>query len=217
MPIYNPTAGGGSLEIYESSLNYLNGYDFFKSIGLLDDTFTQLIGATTTIPAFSSQVGVNLTIDNSVAKSAAPGGASAAGWDFAAKNEVLIEAWITGSALFFGVGVNESTMPVGAQQDDFQAVFGTSPVLDKHVGGANTVLASDSTLSANGGVGQSAWGVALYVNGTTNVQKMFLNIGGFWIPVLSASDASFTTFQSAYLRHNGSSVRFISPIYVWGK
>ena len=219
MPIYNPTAGGGGINVYESNLAYLNGYDFFTSIGILDNTFTELFGYTTTIGAFDGSVGTAMVIDNSVALSGAPSAHSMAGWDFAVKDEVLVMAWGTPSLSgYFGVGINESTLPAGAQQDDYQSTFQTTSIQwGKHVGGAFTVLASDLTIGNNMNISNMAKGIALYVNGATNEQQIFMCMGGFWFHVLTTNDAEFTTFQSVYLRYQGQNARAITPIFCWGK
>lgn len=218
-PIYNPTAGGGGLNVYESSLAYLNGYDFFSSIGILDNTFTEVMAATTTIPPFDSEFGTVSTIDNSVSLAGAGVAVSWAGWNIPVQEEVLMVSWMNpGLSAMVGLGLGETTLPVGALQDDFQIIFQTAQMLfGKHVGGVFTTLATDNTIQNTNPSAQSAKGLAIYANGATNQQQLFINYGGFWFHILTTNDAAFSTYESVFLRHYGNNARFITPIYVWGK
>ena len=198
------------------------GEDFFRKEGFLVDGMAPLISARYTIPALDDYDGTAITITDSVAKAASGAATSWAGWDFASSiSKGLMVAYIQPStSLFTGVGFHVGTLPAAAVQNTYQAVF--APVssrieIGEHTSGSFTVLGTDSTIYQDDVTYAAAWGIALYVDGSSNVQKVFVKSGtGEWIQVLSTTDSDHSSFQSCYLRSYGANARFTTPIYCWG-
>ena len=89
--------------------------------------------------------------------------------------------------------------------------------LAKYVSGSLTAVQTDATIYQNDVVTAAVWGIALYVDGSGNVQKSFVKGGtAEWLQVLADTETDHSSFQSFYLRHYGESARFITPIMVWG-
>jgi len=197
------------------------GEDFFRKEGFLVDGMDPLITGRYTIPTFSDSDGTALTITNSVAKSATGAAASWSGYDFAEKTKVLAIAYVHPSTSnYVGVGFNVSTLPTSTLVDSYEATFdgaGGHSELAKYVSGSLTAVQTETTIYQNDVVTTAVWGIALYVDGSGNVQKSFVKGGtGSWFQVLADTETDHSSFQSFYLRHYGESARFITPIMVWG-
>ena len=199
------------------------GENFFRQEGFLVDGMAPLITASTTIPATDDSDGTALTITDSVAKSAVGAEASWAGWDLSAsKTKLLAIAYVHPSTSnYIGLGFHTSTLPTDELQDAYEATFdgaGGHSELGKYVtDGTYTAVQTDATIYQDDAATSAVWGIALYVDGSGNVQKSFLKSGsGQWIQVLADTETDHSSFQSFYLRHYGESARFITPIMVWG-
>jgi len=199
------------------------GEDFFRKEGFLVDGMAPLITNSTTVTAFSDSDGTALTITDSVAKSAVGAEASWAGYNLSAsKTKLLAIAYVHPSTSnYIGIGFHTSTLPTDELQDAYEATFdgaGGHSELGKYVtDGTYTAVQTDTTIFQNDVVTTAVWGIALYVDGSGNVQKSFLKSGsGQWIQVLADTESDHSSFQSFYLRHYGESARFITPIMVWG-
>ena len=199
------------------------GENFFRQEGFLVDGMAPLITASTTIPATDDSDGTALTITDSVAKSAVGAEASWAGWDLSAsKTKLLAIAYVHPSTSnYIGLGFHTSTLPADELQDAYEATFdgaGGHSELGKYVtDGTYTAVQTDATIYQDDAATSAVWGIALYVDGSGNVQKSFLKSGsGQWIQILADTETDHSSFQSFYLRHYGESARFISPIYCWG-
>jgi len=199
------------------------GEDFFRKEGFLVDGMAPLITNSTTVTAFSDSDGTALTITDSVAKSAVGAESSWAGYNLSAsKTKLLAIAYVHPSTSnYIGLGFHTSTLPADELQDAYEATFdgaGGHSELGKYVtDGTYTAVQTDTTIFQNDVVTSAVWGIALYVDGSGNVQKSFLKSGsGQWIQVLADTETDHSSFQSFYLRHYGESARFITPIMVWG-
>jgi len=198
------------------------GEDFFRKEGFLVDGMAPLITNSTTVTAFSDSDGTALTITDSVAKSAVGAEASWAGYNLSAsKTKLLAIAYVHPSTSnYIGIGFHTSTLPTDELQDAYEATFdgaGGHSELGKYVtDGTYTAVQTDTTIFQNDVVTTAIWGIALYVDGSGNVQKSFVKSAGQWIQVLADTESDHSSFQSFYLRHYGESARFITPIMVWG-
>ena len=199
------------------------GEDFFRKEGFLVDGMDPLITNSTTIAAFSDSDGTALTITDSVAKSATGAAASWAGYNLSAsKTKLLAIAHVHSSTSnYIGLGFHTSTLPTDELQDAYEATFdgaGGHSELGKYVtDGTYTSVTTETTIFQNDAVLSAVWGIALYVDGSGNSQRLFLKSGSSnWIPVLANTETDHSSFQSIYLRHYGESARFIAPIMVWG-
>ena len=198
------------------------GEDFFRKEGFLVDGMAPLVTARYTIPAFDDYDGTAVTITNSVAKAASGTAVSWAGWDLASSiSKGLILSYVQPSTSnYVGVGFNVSTLPTSTLVDSYEATFdgaGGHSELAKYVSGSLTAVTTEATIFQNDAVSSAVWGIALYVDGSGNSQRLFLKSGSSnWIPVLANTESDHSSFQSFYLRHYGESARFISPIYCWG-
>jgi len=199
------------------------GENFFRQEGFLVDGMAPLITNSTTVTAFSDSDGTALTITDSVAKAAVGAEASWAGYNLSAsKTKLLAIAYVHPSTSnYIGLGFHTSTLPTDELQDAYEATFdgaGGHSELGKYVtDGTYTPVQTDATIYQNDAATSAVWGIALYVDGSGNVQKSFLKSGsGQWIQVLAATESDLSSFQSFYLRHYGESARFVSPIYCWG-
>ena len=198
------------------------GEDFFRKEGFLDG-MAPLITASTTIPATDDSDGTALTITDSVAVAGAGAEASWAGWDLSAsKTKLLAIAYVHPSTSnYIGLGFHTSTLPADELQDAYEATFdgaGGHSELGKYVtDGTYTAVQTDTTIYQDDAAISAVWGIALYVDGSGNVQKSFVKSGtGNWFQVLADTETDHSSFQSFYLRHYGESARFITPIMVWG-
>ena len=205
------------------------GENFFRQEGSLVDGMAPLITASTTIPAFDDYDGTALTITNSVAKSATAGASSWAGWNLSSSiTKCLIVAYgAPGTSQYTGVGMHVGALPATAPQNDYVATHypaGSNLNIGKHVtngGTAWTTLGSESTIYQDDVVTAAVWGIALYVDADNDIQRVFVKSGtAEWLQVLETADDSsasgLTSFQSVFLRYEGSDCRFITPIMCWG-
>ena len=199
------------------------GEDFFRKEGFLVDGMAPLVTARYTIPAFDDSDGTALTITNSSAKAGTGAAASWAGYNLSAsKTKLLAIAYVHPSTSnYIGLGFHTSTLPTDELQNAYEATFdgaGGHSELGKYVtDGTYTSVTTETTIFQNDAVLSAVWGIALYVDGSGNSQRLFLKSGSSnWIPVLANTETDHSSFQSFYLRHYGESARFISPIYCWG-
>ena len=199
------------------------GEDFFRKEGFLVDGMAPIISARHTIPAFDGSDGTAVTITNSVAKAGSAQAESWAGWNLGATyTKLLISAYgHVSPANGWGIGAKVAVLPVGTiKPSTYQARFNihTRSSLGKYnSSSAFATIGYDDTIYQDQAAQASVWGIALYLDGTSNVQKTFIKSGtGQWIQVLSGTDSDHSSFQSVYLRHQGDDVRFIAPIMVWG-
>ena len=200
------------------------GTAYWESLGLIGGStgMAPLITASTTIPALDDYDGTAVTITDSVAKSASGAAVSWAGWDFSSSiSKGLMVAYIHGSTSnWTGVGFHVGTLPASGVQNTYQTVFENDAnvtQLGEHSSGSFTAIGADHTIYQADSANSAIWGIALYVDGSSNVQKTFIKSGiSQWIQVLPATDSDHSSFQSCYLRYNGENARFIAPIMVWG-
>ena len=206
-----------------STFNAGTGEDFFRKEGFLVDGMEPLITGIYAIPAFDDYDGADLTITNSVAKSTS-GSATIAwsGYDLsAAKTKLLMTVYCHPSESdWIGIGCESGTLPASTIQNDYLALHygnASGTYLAKHTSGSWGVVGSDATLWQEELVTEPVWGIGLYVDGSTNVQKLFVKSGsGQWLQLLSASDTAHSSFQSIVLYNRGHNCRYITPIMVWG-
>ena len=198
------------------------GEDFFRKEGFLVDGMAPLVPARYTIPAFDDYDGTAVTITNSVAKAASGAAVSWTGWDFSSSiSKGLMVAYVHGcTSDWTGIGFHVGTLPASGVQNTYQAVFENAnhyTQLGEHSSGSFTGIATDTTIFQDDVAYATVWGIALYVDGSSNVQKLFVKSGtSQWIQVLSATDSGHSSFQSCYLRSNGENARWVAPIMVWG-
>ena len=208
-----------------STFNAGTGEDFFLKEGFLTG-MAPIISARYTIPAFDGSDGTALTITNSVAKAGAAHAESWAGWNLGATyTKLLISAYgHVSPANGWGVGAKVAVLPGAAviKPATYQARFNIYSLhsLGKYTadpGSSFATIGSTSTIYQQQVAKAAVWGIALYLDGPSNVQKTFIKSGiGQWIQVLSGTDSDHSSFQSVYLRHQGDDHRFITPIMVWG-
>tara|TARA_R100000808_G_scaffold6010_1_gene18032 strand:- start:10915 stop:11559 length:645 start_codon:yes stop_codon:yes gene_type:complete len=201
------------------------GEDFFRKEGFLTG-MAPIISARYTIPSFDGSDGTAVTITNSVAKAGSATAESWAGWNLGATyTKLLITAYgHTCPANGWGVGAKVDVLTDAAviKPATYQTRFNiyTGHSLGKYTADPGSVfatIASDSTIYQKQEFQAAVWGIALYLDGTSNVQKTFIKSGtGQWIQVLSAGDTDHSSFQSVYFRHQGDDARLITPIRVWG-
>ena len=197
------------------------GTAYFESLGLLTG-MAPLITASTPIPAFDDQDGTVVTITDSVAAAASGTAVSWAGWDFSSSiSKGLILSYVQPSTNdWTGVGFHVGTLPASGVQNTYQTVFDGSTgntQIGEHSSGGFTSLGTEATIYQDDVKTAAAWGIALYVDGSSNVQKTFIKSGtSQWIEVLSVADSDHSSFQSCYLRSQGTSARWIAPIMAWG-
>ena len=198
------------------------GEDFFRKEGFLVDGMAPLVTARYTIPAFDDYEGTNLTITNSSAKAGTGSATSWSGWNLdAAKTKLLAIAYIAPSTTqWAGIGFHEGTLPTGALQESYEAIFygyQAKMTISEYTGGSITEIAIGGTIYQDDVVTSPVWGIACYVDGDSNVQKCFVKSGtAQWFEVLSVADSDHSSFQSCYLRSQGTSARWIAPIMAWG-
>ena len=198
------------------------GEDFFRKEGFLVDGMAPLISARYTIPAFDDYEATNLTITNSVAKAGTGSVNSWSGWNLdAAKTKLLAIAYIHQStAQWAGIGFHEGTLPTGALQESYEAIFygyQAKMTISEYTGGSITEIAVGGTIYQDDVTKSAVWGIACYVDGDSNVQKCFIKSGSSqWVEVLSVADSDHSSFQSFFLWHDESNARFITPIMCWG-
>ena len=204
------------------------GTAYWESLGLLGAStgMAPLITNSTTIAAFSGSDGTAVTITDSVAKAGSAHAESWAGWNLGATyTKLLICAYgHVSPANGWGVGAKVAVLPGAAviKPATYQARFNiyTNHSLGKYTadpGSSFATLGYDDTIYQPQVAYAPVWGIALYVDGSSNVQKTFIKSGtAQWIQVLSVADSDHSSFQSVYLRHQGDDARFITPIMVWG-
>ena len=200
------------------------GTAYFESLGLIGGStgMVPLITASTTIPAFDDYDGTALSITDSVAGPGAAYAVSWAGWNLAsAKTKLLMTTYgVPSLSDWVGFGCHTSTLPTGLPQDAYNGMlYGNTgnTNISKYTGGSWAYIAYDQTILQEESKTAPVWGITLYVDGSSNVQKVFVKSGSAqWVQVLSTSDSAHTSFQSAFLFHRGSNIRFITPIMVWG-
>ena len=207
-----------------STFNAGTGEDFFRKEGFLVDGMEPLITGIYAIPAFDDYDGADLTITNSVAKSTS-GSATIAwsGYDLsAAKTKLLMTVYCQPSYTdWIGIGCHTGTLPATTLQDDYLALLygnASGTYLAKHVSPSGwIVIGTDTTMWQEELPTEPVWGIGLYVDGSSNVQKLFVKSGsGQWLQLLSASDTAHSSFQSIVLYNRGHNCRYITPIMVWG-
>ena len=199
------------------------GEDFFRKEGFLVDGMEPLITGIYAIPAFDDYDGADLTITDSVAKSTS-GSATIAwsGYDLsAAKTKLLMTVYCHPSLSdWIGIGCESGTLPASTIQNDYLALHygnASGTYLAKYTSGSWGVIGSDATLWQEELPSEPVWGIGLYVDGSSNVQKLFVKSGSAqWIQILSTSDATHSSFQSIVLYNRGHNCRYIAPIMVWG-
>ena len=197
------------------------GEYFFLKEGFLTG-MSPLITARYTIPAFDDYEATNLTITNSSAKAGTGTATSWSGWNLdAAKTKLLALAYIAPSTTdWAGIGFHEGTLPTGALDESYQAIFYGNQAriaMSEYTGGSITDIDTTSTIYQDDVISSPVWGIALYVDGDSNLQKCFIKSGtAEWAEVLSDTDSDHTSFQSFFLWHDEASVRFITPIMCWG-
>ena len=165
-----------------------------------------------------------MVLTDSVARCGAGEAASWSGYDLGSPiSKGLIFAFghrgTAGSWSKYGVGFHNSTLPTGVLSQAYygEQFPGYSRVALYKEDSGNTILGSDTTIWSPNVETASIWGVALYIDGDSNVQKCFIQSGGAnWIEVLSTSDAVITSFQSCFFITQGSYARMITPLEVWG-
>jgi len=204
------------------------GTSYWESLGLLGAStgMAPIITASTTIPAFDGQDGTAMTISDSVAKATTGNAESWAGWNLGATyTKLLIIAYVqpsTGS--YMGIGAKVDVIPVGsikpdAYQTRYADAYGLAD-LGKYVGTSWTGLASETTILQDSATDAPVWGLAFYLDPTlgSEVLKTFFKAGSSqWFEAMEVTgDTAHTSFQSVYLRHDGASCRYITPIMVWG-
>ena len=201
------------------------GEDFFRKEGYLTG-MAPIISARYTIPTLDGTDGGALTITNSSAKAANGNAESWAGWNLGATyTKLLIIAYVqpsTGS--YMGIGAKVDVIPVGsikpdAYQTRYADAYGLAD-MGKYVGTSWTSLASETTILQDSAVTAPVWGLAFYLDPTlgSEVLKTFFKAGSSqWFETLEVTgDTANTSFQSVYLRYDGNSCRYITPIMVWG-
>jgi len=198
---------------------------YFTSLGLIGGAtgMLPLIQANPDIPAFDDFDGADLTITNSVAKSTSGSAVVAwSGWDLSASKEKLLMTTYCHPSLsdWIGIGCHDGTLPTGVLEDSYMGLLygqATWTALAKYTGTAWGVVGSDATIFQDDVATTGIWGIAMYVDGSSNVQKLFVKSGSAqWIQILSTSDATHSSFQSIVLFNRGDDARYISPIMVWG-
>jgi len=210
---------------------YDTGTAYFESLGLIGGStgMVPLVVGSSTFPALDDYDGTALTITDSVAKSATAGASSWAGWNLSsAITKCLIVAYeAPGTSQYTGVGVGSGTLPTTSLQNDYATMHyppGSLLNIGKHVtnGGTTwTTIGSEATIFQDDVVTAAVWGIAFYVDADNDIQRTFLKSGtAQWLQVLETADDSsasgLTSFQSVFLRHEGSDCRFITPIMCWG-
>ena len=196
------------------------GTAYFESLGLIGGStgMVPLITASTTIPAFDDYDGTAVTITDSVAKSGAGAGTTWWGWDLASSiTKGLIIAYSHTESNHTGAGFHTSTLPASGASAAYisRLANGGSVLLYGYGGGGN--IAEDTTIYPPHDAFSPVMGQALYVDGSSNIQKTWVKSGtSQWFQVLSGTDSSHTSFQSCFLQSNGAHARFITPIMVWG-
>ena len=201
----------------------MTGEDYFRSVGVLQDGMEPIIASSGVVPAFDDYEGTALPITDSVAGPGAAYAVSWAGWNLAsAKTKLLMTTYGQPSLSdWVGFGCHTSTLPTGLPQDAYTGMLygnvGNTNISKYTTAGGWAYIALESTIYQEESVNAPVWGITLYVDGSSNVQKVFVKSGSAqWVQVLSTSDSAHTSFQSVFLFHRGSNIRFITPIMVWG-
>ena len=215
MPIYNPSPESSS-----STVEGL-GTDFFTANGYLTG-LSSILEYSTDIGAFDDSDGTALTITDSVALAGTGDANSWSGWNLGAAQTKLLALTYMQPSLsdWVGLGFHEGSLPTTALQESYQSIFygGQSKIaLSEYTGGSKTEISTDTTMYQDDLRTSAVWGMALYVDGDSNIQKSFAKgATGQWFEVGSATATDHSSFQSLFLWHDGQSARFICPIYLWG-
>ena len=213
-----------------STFHANTGEDFFRKNSLLVDGMEPLVTGTYTVPAFDDSDGTSLTITDSCALSGVASAASWAGWNLAASKTKLLaitNQHHSGAGAhplgYLGIGFHTSTLPATTLVDAYVSVmdkaYGAAHELVTYRSGSLTTLEIVTKLYQDDAAKGRVWGIGLYVDADSNIQKTFVRPeGGSWFEVHShtADSSPHTSFQSVFLQHSGSNARFITPIMVWG-
>ena len=201
----------------------LDGTDFFRSVGVLQDGMLPIVASSLAYPAFDSTAGTAITISGSVAAAGAAYAASVAVYDVSGKSKVLFMSYQhTGASTYgVGVGIHDSAVKgalAATCKDCYQFVtYDTATELYKTTGDTPTwtELGSDTSIGNATTITTNVVGMAIYADGT-NV-KTFIKWGSTsqWIPLQSVADSTFTNFDQVYLKFFGQNARFITPVYCW--
>ena len=206
------------------------GEYFFRQNSLLVDGMEPLVSGTYTVPAFDDSDGTSVTITDSCGLAGAASAASWAGWNLAASKTKLLAIMcghqtVAGAHPLgtIGIGFHTSTLPTSTLVDAYisgmDKNYGASFSLVTYRSGTRSFLDIITRMYQDDATKSRVWGMGLYVDADSNIQKTFLRPeGGSWFEVHSVTTDSspHTSFQSVFLQHTGSNARLITPIMVWG-
>jgi len=221
MPIYNPATAASSVD---------NGEAYFQGIGLLTPDMLPLFEFNDSIAAPDLTVnpaGNAITITNNVGVCTGGSGTHdfrQAGWQFsAAKTKLLAVGFFHRDTI---LGFSPQTTWTGFVDDGYYAYTpgDTGVAIRRALASAYSLLAEDTSVSFQQANYAQAYGLALYQDSGTDIQKVFVRPGSTtqWIPLGSTADSSaaLADMNMVFVGSTGGpgsvTSRFITPLYVWG-
>ena len=206
----------------------LDGTDFFRSVGVLQDGMEPLLACNPTIstPDFTSlPTGNAIAITDSVAKCTGSSGSYAfrfAAWTFATSTKLLAMGYFHRDTM---LGLATGTGVVGTNDQGYYGYTPGSTAFElKKASGGYSTIGSDTTIQNLQQPYAHVYGMALYVDAASNTQKLFAKVGtkSQWFQVVATSDdtSALDDVTCMYVGSTGAPggtvSRFISPIMVWG-
>lgn len=211
---------------YRTNVEGLN-LSFFEEAGILGaatDMVPLFVSSNSVFPVFDDEYtsGSAATITNNMLQWGSAGSVSWVGYDFTAKSKVLlISSMQMSTATFQYYGISDAPADASnAYEGDnlYMVIVGESDCkIYEYSSPSFTVLSSETSLTTlTADAGNPVFNVALYA--TSGTQRLFVKSGvGNWCEVLAGTDATHSSFESAFVYTYAKSTRLLGPQFqIWG-
>jgi len=206
------------------------GTAYFESLGLIGGSTGMepllVCNSTITAPDFTSlPAGNAITITDSVAECTGSSGGydfRYAAWSFATSTKLLAVSYFHRNTM---LGFATGTGVVGTNNQGYYAYTpGSTAFQIKKAYGGYSTIGEDTTIQDLQAVTAHVYGIALYVDASSNTQTLFAKFGteSQWFQVVTTSDdeSALDDVTCMYVGSTGGPggtvSRVISPIMVWG-